>query len=260
MFSLYEAQFDLQELDQRSKKLIASILTEIPLCESERIIPAGGCLKSDCYYFVKDGSFSFVKNGQVLCFFDEGDLVGLPYQLNHPDSELSSSFAVVVDEYSHDDFDRIRAHNENLQSAWDEYLYLQVELFTVLLGSVLKSEKHSVAMVRHFGPGETILEQGTSGGEVFTLVEGSADVLVDGIKVGEISADQIFGEIAALTGTVRSADVVARSNCIVTVLPNDNFIELLETRPQTVIKMAQNMAGTITRLNSKVIELTSKQT
>ncbi len=112
--------------------------------------------------------------------------------------------------------------------------------------------------MRNFAPSEVIIKQGTSGDEVYTLLNGHANVIVDGIIVGEVLADEIFGALAALTDMPRTASVVASQNCSVLSIEKDKFIELIQNRPLTVLKMVQDMARTIVDLNKKVVDQSFK--
>ncbi|MDH5473810.1 MAG: cyclic nucleotide-binding domain-containing protein, partial [Gammaproteobacteria bacterium] len=112
--------------------------------------------------------------------------------------------------------------------------------------------------IRQYNEQDTIIEEGGTDNEVYTLLSGSADVLVKDTQVGVIKRDEIFGAIAALTGTPRTAKVVATSDCTVLVVPSDRFQDLLKKRPDTVTKLIEDMARTIVASNQKIVDLSSK--
>jgi CRP/FNR family transcriptional regulator, cyclic AMP receptor protein len=62
--------------------------------------------------------------------------------------------------------------------------------------------------VRHFAAGETVLDQGDSTGLLFILIEGSVEVVKDGVQV-TTSAEPgaIFGDLAALLRAPHTAAV-----------------------------------------------------
>jgi CRP-like cAMP-binding protein len=68
-----------------------------------------------------------------------------------------------------------------------------------------------VASEREFAEGETLMTEGDFGHSLFLIEEGSADVLIDGTKVGAIGAGDVVGEIAVLASGRRVASVVASS-------------------------------------------------
>ncbi|MDI7110958.1 cAMP-binding protein, partial [Pseudomonas aeruginosa] len=62
---------------------------------------------------------------------------------------------------------------------------------------------------RHFAAGEALIRQGDDADHVFIIIEGHAEALVDGQKVGDVQKDEIFGAMAVFTREKRSATVVA---------------------------------------------------
>ena len=65
-----------------------------------------------------------------------------------------------------------------------------------------------------YGPGETILRAGAEGGSMFVLLRGRVEIRVpksDGrrVRVAEMGAGEVIGEMSLLTGEPRSADVRA---------------------------------------------------
>jgi CRP-like cAMP-binding protein len=107
--------------------------------------------------------------------------------------------------------------------------------------------------VRYFEAGETMIQQGGTNDEVYTLIEGSAEALVDGVKVGDIKSDEIFGAIAAIAGVPRTASVVATSRCMAISLPKGDFLHLLKSRPSTVLRLIQDMARALASANDRVV-------
>ena len=61
--------------------------------------------------------------------------------------------------------------------------------------------------------------------------------------------------MAGLTGTKRTATVIATASSIVLSLQRDKFIELIKNRPNTVLKLIDDMARKIVSLNERVVEL-----
>jgi CRP/FNR family transcriptional regulator, cyclic AMP receptor protein len=121
------------------------------------------------------------------------------------------------------------------------------------------SEVESDAMPNHgfshFVAGEAIIAQGQMADLVYTLIEGSADALRDGVKVGEIHENEIFGALAVFTGQPRMASVVARTDCTVMMVDKDEFIQLIERQPQVAIGLIEEMASKINDLNNQLLAL-----
>src|SRR6185437_12253669 len=60
-----------------------------------------------------------------------------------------------------------------------------------------------------FRPGRAVVEQGLTGAGLCLVLEGSADVEVDGRRVDSLFEGDYFGEISLLDGAPRSAGVRA---------------------------------------------------
>ncbi len=60
-------------------------------------------------------------------------------------------------------------------------------------------------------PGATVVEEGTTGDDVYVIIAGRAEVSADGRRVAELGSADCFGEIACLTGSRRTSTVRAGS-------------------------------------------------
>lgn len=107
----------------------------------------------------------------------------------------------------------------------------------------------------NFAPGETIITQGETADLVYTLIEGSADAVCDGVKVGEIHQNEIFGALAVFTRQPRIASVVARTDCTVMMVNKDDFVQLIFEQPQISVGLIEEMAAKINELNNQLLAL-----
>ena len=71
---------------------------------------------------------------------------------------------------------------------------------------------------RSLDTGETLVEQGAPGDELYLVLDGVLGVEIDGAEVAEIGPGAIVGEKALLEGGVRTATLVARSRCRIAVI------------------------------------------
>ena len=69
--------------------------------------------------------------------------------------------------------------------------------------------------------GETLVEQGEQGRDMFLLLDGLLDVEVDGETVARVGAGAVLGELAVLGDGRRKATLRARRACRVAVLPGE---------------------------------------
>ena len=71
---------------------------------------------------------------------------------------------------------------------------------------------------RRLEPGETLTEQGAEDDDLFLLLDGVAEVDVDGEVVSEVGPGAVLGERAALEGGARTATLRASTACRVAVI------------------------------------------
>ena len=74
---------------------------------------------------------------------------------------------------------------------------------------------------RTLEPGETLVEQGAPGDELYLVLDGVLAVEIDGEEVAEIGPGAIVGERALLEGGTRTATLSARTRCRVAVIPGE---------------------------------------
>ena len=70
-------------------------------------------------------------------------------------------------------------------------------------------------------PGETIFEEGQAGDFMYVLVEGGVEITYKGKIINRIGEGEIFGEMALIDNSPRSAD--ARSSKESKIVPVDQF-------------------------------------
>ncbi|MBV9409975.1 MAG: cyclic nucleotide-binding domain-containing protein [Acidimicrobiia bacterium] len=84
---------------------------------------------------------------------------------------------------------------------------------------------------RNFAVGQSITEQGETGGRFYILIEGEADVMIGDDVVNSLKAGDSFGEISLIDGQPRTATIVARSPVRTLSLSSWNFRPLLKEHP-----------------------------
>ena len=80
---------------------------------------------------------------------------------------------------------------------------------------------------RNLDAGETLVEQGAPGDELYLVLDGVLAVEIDGEEVAEIGPGAVVGEKALLEGGARTATLRAQTRCRVGVIPGD-LIDLQE--------------------------------
>ena len=106
-----------------------------------------------------------------------------------------------------------------------------------------------------FHAGETIFEENNSSKELYVIVQGEINILVDPGLVGNkgksekiviatLRRGQSFGEIALVDEGLRSATAEARDkDTRLLVIPRDKLIMLCDTYPQLGYRLMYNLAA-----------------
>ncbi len=212
---------------------------------------------SGAVFVVLEGSFVVTRNSCSLISYEEGDLLGHTEMSSRSSLSAHSSFAVKALKIPHQALFSALASNPRLISCWTAIVTAHEEVWRTIAEHCARrlsmGDETAPPEVRYFEAGETMIQQGGTNDEVYTLIEGSAEALVDGVKVGDIKSDEIFGAIAAIAGVPRTASVVATSRCMAISLPKGDFLHLLKSRPSTVLRLIQDMARALASANDRVV-------
>jgi CRP-like cAMP-binding protein len=100
---------------------------------------------------------------------------------------------------------------------------------------------------RNFAVGQSITEEGETGGRFFILIEGQADVVIGDDVVNSLRAGDSFGEISLIDGQPRTATIVARSPVRTLSLSSWNFRPLLKEHPSiaegVLVQLCRRLRG-----------------
>jgi len=88
--------------------------------------------------------------------------------------------------------------------------------------------------------------------KMYYLVEGNVGLFSQGKSIGTVRAGQIFGEMAAITESPRSASAAAQSACRVISLDDKGFTAALSKKPEFALMMLGTM---IVRLRGMIAKL-----
>ena len=246
MYLPQETPEDFRSLDARIKALVAEIIAAVPAARSTIKIPAEQNVFSvpankGKLFLIRDGVLSYTLDRKILFHFEPGDLVGIEHLLTTTNAEVLSDFAVVVDEYEGKHFLAALSQDAALLKTWSELLTLHSSLFLTLSRTLMNPPPVGSPNILSFQPGEVIVAEGSASTDVVALVEGEAAASCKGSPAGSILAGQFFGVLSALSDSPRQATVTATTECMVMLLPRENFLHIIETKPSTVLKMLQDM-------------------
>lgn len=92
------------------------------------------------------------------------------------------------------------------------------------------------------GPGTVLTDQGRFGDTAYVVIEGEANVFMNGEFVTEVKAKTLVGEMALIEHRPRNATVVASTDMVLLGFGIEEFKELLEANP-SAREIVQSVLG-----------------
>jgi NADH dehydrogenase len=109
----------------------------------------------------------------------------------------------------------------------------------------------------HFHDGEMIFDEGDFGNKLYVIVKGEADILKGGKILATIGAGQVFGEIALVEDSARTAGVKANGDIDVITVSRPAFSKLVTHLPgvrSTVEQIMRDHDVDPDKLNQELVE------
>jgi CRP/FNR family transcriptional regulator, cyclic AMP receptor protein len=108
--------------------------------------------------------------------------------------------------------------------------------------------------VKHFAEGEVVLEQGDCTGLLYILIQGTVEVVKDGVKVAKVNEPgAIFGDLAALLGVPHTAAVRAVHGSSFHIVANPG--EFLEQHPSVSLHLCKLLARRLDAVNKYLVDV-----
>ncbi len=112
---------------------------------------------------------------------------------------------------------------------------------------------------RRYEAGAQVVGQQDATTDVFFIVGGQVRVIVYSLAGKEITfrdlgAGKSFGELAAIDGKLRSANVIARSDTLLASMPADRFDAVLRDHPGVAANIMKYLVGLVRHLSDRVYE------
>jgi len=95
--------------------------------------------------------------------------------------------------------------------------------------------------------GKVLARQGEVGFEMFILLDGTASVTIDGERVATVTAGDVVGELAVISGHPRNATLVAETELRVLVLTHTGLDQLLDDIPGLAKHLLHEVTARIVR-------------
>lgn len=120
----------------------------------------------------------------------------------------------------------------------------------------LANQVASVGELIDVAQGTAIIQQGNEDSDVYLILTGSFDIVVNKQVVASKSPNDHVGEMVAIQPTrKRSASVIARESSVVIKLSEPQFAELSAKYPQMLLYIAKDIARRLEQRNARLLEL-----
>ena len=104
---------------------------------------------------------------------------------------------------------------------------------------------------RFFEPGEVIFKEGDEGKEMFAVIEGEVDIVHMEKVLFSIGPGGIFGEMALIDNSPRSATARARSRCKLVPVDEKRFTYMVQETPFFALQVMRDMANRLRMLGDR---------
>jgi CRP/FNR family transcriptional regulator, cyclic AMP receptor protein len=113
-----------------------------------------------------------------------------------------------------------------------------------------------------FSANEQVFDRQSTTRDVFFVVKGKVRVVNFSLSGREITLDDIhagshFGELAALDGQPRSANVMALEDTLIVALPPNHFISMLEKHPAVALRVMRHLAKIVRISTERIMDLST---
>jgi CRP-like cAMP-binding protein len=100
-----------------------------------------------------------------------------------------------------------------------------------------------------FSAGETIFTEGAPGRTMYVVLEGSVDILVCDKILDVAGPGDIFGEMALIDSSARSATAVAKDDCKLAPVDERKFLRMVEVSPLFALNVMKVLADRLRRMD-----------
>jgi CRP/FNR family transcriptional regulator, cyclic AMP receptor protein len=103
-----------------------------------------------------------------------------------------------------------------------------------------------------FGAGTVIFREGDPGDRMYVVLEGQIDLLVKGKRVDSLGPGGVFGEMAIIDATPRSATAIAARDTQLVPVSEKRFQVLVQQTPRFAIQIMRVLAERLRKMDRRI--------
>src|SRR6202041_3912367 len=107
-----------------------------------------------------------------------------------------------------------------------------------------------------FDDGKIVCHQGDPGDAAYLIIDGQADIVLEGpagpLTVATLGANEIVGEMSILTGAPRNATVRAKGRMVALRIAKDPFMRMVREFPSMAVSIMQELAHRVEANNNQL--------
>lgn len=252
---------DPSTLPELSEKFVQEVFPRVEGALLRKDVAPRDTFAFDAKYLwvIAEGSLAVNYDGKEIFSLESGAVLGPWFNPSEELSFVAEGDGCRLEGQENVDVSRIFMQDPTALYAWTAIVSAASAHYFSLFASLKARNVPPAPQYRSYKPGEFIIKEGEYSHEVMCLVDGDADVIAHGTKVGSVKPEEIFGALAALTGARRMASVVASKPTVCMVFERDDFEDLLRSHSSVMSKLIEDMARVMHEANANIAELESKK-
>jgi hypothetical protein len=147
----------------------------------------------------------------------------------------------VVESLPVESIHQLLASEVELIGLWLSISSLHQLQLNQMVGVLTRKEERANPGFGRYKAGMPIITEGEDAEFVYSISEGTAVAVHNGMEVGDIHKDEIFGAIAVLSEQKRTASVIAKTDCIVLMVHKDEFSKMVKSHPRLFLNILTSL-------------------
>lgn len=247
-----EVPENIKKIDSASRLIVKSMIPNLEIICTRKKLGARVelyPLLGEKYILILKGEFKLMSGDKIVRIFSPDDIFYFSSGMVKNKVRFFCEYSSEVLAFSSEDLFSILSSEPEFALKWERWVNTQQDLNILIEAHYLTAGMKPTLEMRSFEPGEIIINENDNSEEIFEMMDGTARVVVNNVKVGVVEEGDIFGELSFLTEGKRTASVIAEKACTVNLIKRADFVELIKHRPQLIYNIARSLAKRILNLN-----------